>query len=605
MASFEDPRVATVEDYDSDLDNPTPRPRRAVDSRHRKANVPPINAYHPHNGDFQSDSGYSSHAAATVASSDSTGPQSLHTSPTQARYRTAMPSPKKQRPPLTSSKTTPTERLPEPRAKTPSHTRTRSKSRPVIPPQQICGCVDCTPHRRPTPSPLETAWDLNYPPFVQPARYRESRPSFSSRIYAQEAPTTAAPQPRPQTLRAARPMSYHAGSSYAFSDEDLMAELYGQGLGRGPPLSMSAYSNASPGTASYSPHTPYLAIPTFEGDYVESPRYEAPRPAPRPVPPRRATETQRPRPVSMYGAPVIDYDRPPSTAPPMTRRASARDHYEEEYYSREEQDAQRMPPPPRPGRRPSVRRTSHSTSRHDIPRSGYAPSSDTGATVAGERPGRPMTPHPLDSGSRRPSFTAPRRPKSKSYTDGAKTIQVESRSRQRPVSYYGHEKTRDLEREAQAYQESMTRTMPLTAETLKAQRRSRRHGSDSGSQGRTTSSREGSEIKSRSGSGMNTSVPDGDENLTVRFHAGSGVKLDFSGGLDGRTISLKPGQSGEPAELSIRSHKSYSDRSSGTHYEYPRSDRREEIENGQRPREVKSSTRSRRSSRAPPPRQPS
>jgi hypothetical protein len=50
--------------------------------------------------------------------------------------------------------------------------------------------------------------------------------------------------------------------------------------------------------------------------------------------------------------------------------------------------------------------------------------------------------------------------------------------------------------------------------------------------------------------------PADDGGFTMRFTPNAALKLDFTGGFEGRTVSLKPGQDGEQAEISIGSRKS-------------------------------------------------
>lgn len=201
---------------------------------------------------------------------------------------------------------------------------------------------------------------------------------------------------------------------------------------------------------------------------------------------------------------------------------------------------------------------------------------------------------------RRPSMhSADSERRASIYADESVKAQLQEHRRRR-ATYYDHEGNQEYEKAMRRYQEadSDVNAAALGLEALDMRAEHSRTGSDTGSQGRPGGSREGSDVKVRPSSGVAVSVPESDDSFTMRFTSNTPVKLDFTGGFDGRTVSLRPGQDGEQAELSIGSRKTYIDRHTGAHIEYARSGRRREIEGALTAPHSRSSTHSRRSSRA-------
>jgi ribosomal protein S6E (S10) len=183
-------------------------------------------------------------------------------------------------------------------------------------------------------------------------------------------------------------------------------------------------------------------------------------------------------------------------------------------------------------------------------------------------------------------------------------VRVESNTSRRRSTYEyqprSPEKTRHLERSAEEYQSARARatsSQPLTNEALYQQQRIRRGAGSTSS--RASGSLDGSEVKqSRNGSGATANIDNSGDGITMRFTPGTDVMFDFSGGMDGQTISLKPGQTGQQAELSIKSRKGYENRSTGTYSEYARSDQPpRESDDGRRTRDGRSGNHHRRASR--------
>ncbi|KAI9809986.1 MAG: hypothetical protein M1827_006753 [Pycnora praestabilis] len=595
---------AFCEDYNSDDNQTLPGTRKSanVNAKRRTKTV----------RDGASDSGYSSRAA-TVTSSDSGGQK---TSPARLKVDTALGS-SKRRPSFAEPSTGSSRRSP---SKDPQGTTSRAARAPDRTHPERCDCERCI-RMYPSTTPLESPWDTNYYPFNRPSHsVFENSPSRQStrpspRGTTQEAPAIPGARPRlsaSQPQRLARPVSYHAG---AMPDPMMyMSSLYGSSYDRGPPPASSAYTNPPIIPQSYPPpgmmYAPSLT-PTPPSHASQSP-VDQPRPRPR----HSTSDSQyTTRPTSIYGTPVV-HDQATYGTVPSPRRATIREPVSaplaEEYTQDEEYYRSVMPPPQTIpiSRRPSVRHSATPSSGRDIHRQGAFEYPDAGVTMMPTERSRPSRPEE-SSRSRRPSLATShdsgRKPSSYTNASDSAKITVGSSSRRR-ASYYGNERPLDLDRkqrEAEAYQESFTKpVIPLTADALRAARRNNRLGSSSGSQSRASSSREGSEGKTRSGMSGIASRSETSEGITMRFNTNAGVKLDFAGDLEGRTITVKPGEDGL-AELSIggpgRQRPTYRARSSTSsqQLDYARSGMRVDADDVRRTRETRTTDRSsRRSSRS-------
>lgn len=326
---------AAVEDYDSDTSKAVPGTKKTAivdDSLPRKDPTPAVAArkiLRPGPIDAASDSGYSSHTHATVASLDS-GPAPR---PTLGRRRESL------------QRTSPTR-------------SSADKMEPCADP----GCDECRRDRRRSmtrPSPLERPMEVNYPPFVHPGPARGFVPGYQ--YPAQTPAPVAVPRPMPVPLVGRpRPQSYHAGAtdyhSYWSSD-----------------AAMSAYDQM------YAQRYPYRGSNVYAGGYTTLPPIvssQQQQPVRRPPLQHAMTDTmsaRRPappsaRPIVTYGMEDPRFSYPYEPAPPSTRRGSIRpnaprasaSYYEEAAYSsdsederraRRHRDASMMPPPPRPSSR--------------------------------------------------------------------------------------------------------------------------------------------------------------------------------------------------------------------------------------------------------------
>ncbi|KAI9799931.1 MAG: hypothetical protein M1825_004302 [Sarcosagium campestre] len=627
MSAYHGP---SVEDYQSDDNDLVPEIDTVLYKNERRRSHSSKSHRPPPAGDVASDSGYSSHAGATVASTSTSNDSRRGTpidptiSPTRTRYSTSSNSPLKRRPQFFSSKTISTPHPAEEYA--PARPKSQSRMRQS---SEECHCADCIGpgNRVSASSPLETVWDGADAPLFQPERSYVGPPSpNNSRRYYEQIPMLATPHPRrlnaqpSRPARPSRPVSYHGGHGglgrASHPEAQYISELYSWEREVGPPPAPSAYMNhtvpmAIPTRRSYAtaaPTPPTIARPPLP----PAPRPQMPASLPfadmRPPPQRWATEQyparSMPRPTSLYGPPVVQYDQGPALAPPTrpsSRPSSTRDHGDvRTSISQKEEDFYRMRPPPIPSRRASMQPY---YSQRETPLA--SPSSPP---AAAERLPRTKTPKPQrsQSSTRRPSLSSNSSSrKSKSYTNGAAQVQVESGHHRRRSGIYDHDGVSDLERSAQAYQDEVGRNAPLTVDAVRRSKTPRRPGSDSGSQSqsRASSSRESSDVKQRRPpSGVAVTVPESDDSFTMRFASTAGVKLDFNGDFEGRTVRLTQAQGGDHAELSIRSRKIYPDPKSGAQIEYARNPRSRDSRS--QTRDARSQTRSRRSSRVPGMRQP-
>lgn len=610
MSTRHEPKAATVEDYNSGEDEddtivavPDETTKEAQSqARHKSSRVQEVAL----GGYAASDSGYSSHAAATAPSSESKGASTVTKSP-KLPPSAAPVAPPKKRPTLVPARTyasqPPTRSPPDATLAAPSRRATGTAS------HERCNCADCHPRRR-SVAGLDTPWILNYPPFD--TRVRPGDPSLSSAPkprYEHEILARQGARPplvKTYSSRSARPMSYHEGIGYSSSF-----------MGRVPdPSFESRYPVAAPSLpvspVVYSAPQGY-PLPTS----LPHPRPSYPVPLPyadsRPVPTGWVTEQHPVRPVSMYGPPLVEYGGvgPPAMAPVMHRRPSNNEHSSRRArLQEEEEDYFRMPPPPPPipaGHtvRPGVRhQDSGGFARAQLrPRSKSRP--DEGRDFVPDGSSRvKIHRNQAEHMARRPSSSSTKTEKKPDLRNDEAT-RAETERRRRRSSYYDHEGIRDSEHVLRDHRVTEMRATAAGPEVPsgRGSGAGSRSGSDSGSQNKNNhninGNRENCEIRSRPLSGIAVSVPDSEDHFTMKFASSAGVKFDFTGDLEGRTVSLKPGQDGEQAELCIGSRKgpAYFEGLSPAQLEYARSGRRRELEDGANAGQSRSSTRSRRSSR--------
>ncbi|KAF2785712.1 hypothetical protein K505DRAFT_368868 [Melanomma pulvis-pyrius CBS 109.77] len=457
--------------------------------------------------DLQSDSGYSTAALSHASSADSTpsGPTSAPPPP---------PSPAvKRRPTLSddrknSSQSSP--RKPLQRSGSVSSRRPRERRQTVT--TEDCtdpNCTKCGPNalpssrgRRPDPSPLDSGLDVSYPPFDQRSQRLDPAPSYVS---SPQSPTYNRPGPYLQgsaivqpaqsarrrsssTQRPARPVSYHAGDPgngfwapgmpYSNTLQDL----------RGPPPSMSAFTNMHhppPQMAPYMPSAPNYYNPGLGHPMQTPPQYDVQPQRPQMSSRNSSNYHTRGRPVSGYGPTLVTHEQNPGAmpsaryAPTQNPRQDryARDEPESESSECESSDEEEAPPrnlrngridralmpppPPPPSKTPTPRRPSL---RHAATTQVY----NSGMSQSQTLPERPRERDPRDSRSTRGSNAAPSRassisrpaliqhPKAQSAFESARNAQVvveNSRSRRRQ-SYQSYDKQYEAEEKRRANRNS-------------------------------------------------------------------------------------------------------------------------------------------------------
>ncbi|KAI9846429.1 MAG: hypothetical protein M1837_004020 [Sclerophora amabilis] len=570
MSRYVDSKIAYVEDCAADGNETVSGTRQfaQANASRRQSYQPPL-VHKGLKGDEVSDSGYSSHAGATVASEDSVPEHRHHLLPRRLSKAKTSESPKKRRPTLFPSKTVANSHSNDLSLKGGSSSRSSGKAKPLL--HERCNCDQCLSGMKGVPSsssPLERPWDLELPPVEPRPRYKEALPTSASRRLStgpSSVPQEYQPRPRAMTStsRPRRPMSYHSGSSYG--DAPYAMQSYDAPYDRGPPLSSSAYMNM-PAGVSYVQSLPTYPPPSPQLDYSDPYQYPTSRSLPRRLPPDYTTPL---RPTSVYDPAYGEYDDVLAPEWSRDRRPSRMEPtFASSYDSQREEDYRKMPPPPAP--RPIGR---HSYSTNEIRRSGSIHASDTGATISADRLRGASTTNPSSvPRSHRPSMSSANSgKKSRSYNDGLETTQVESSSRRR-ASYIGPERMREQERNAEAHQHA-SGTVPADRYQTPP-RKVRPSGSSSGSHSRASSSRDGSESRTRAGSSSKAS----NDGLKMWIDPRSGLHMNLTG-VGGHAISLNSGQDGEPIEVSIGRQKYNKDVRTS--------------------RDARSTTHSRRSSKAP------
>lgn len=358
------------------------------------------------NIDVQSDSGYSSHTAATMSSADS-GPSAKAQSPPSSTHASAAPVPPaspavKRRPTLSqqgderqSSHSSP--RKPLARSGSVS---TRNSTRPAArerrptataPPSEDCTdptCTKCVPPvrgRRPKPSPLDSGLDISYPPFDQQSHRSDPAPTTSSYSVPQSpqqpnnymrGPAVVQPgQTRGRRSSSmARPVSFAGDAPQNYWVPGMMGYPSPPQDQYGPPPAMSAYAMHHPqlnayGMAGAYPPQMQQTSPPYDNMQLQRPG----------MPTRNSTSNNfnARRPTSqIYGPPLLTQEAPaaenmpsaryPPNAPasatrnnfPQIRNEPEPETSDSEYSSEEENGRALMPPPKMmpPPKKPSTQR---------------------------------------------------------------------------------------------------------------------------------------------------------------------------------------------------------------------------------------------------------
>ncbi|OCL05239.1 hypothetical protein AOQ84DRAFT_225043 [Glonium stellatum] len=479
-------------------------------------------------------------------------------------------------------------------------------------------------------SPLDSGLELNFPPFDQPPRSDRSPytpPSpMSARQPAPYIQGSAVIQPavsarrRSSSTSRARPVSYHAGVT---PDTNYWAGgMQFPPTERGPPPSMSAHFN--PPMPMMPPYSRMGATPpATQGFYPPghplqtTPPYDTQRPTMQ----QRTTSqynTRRPTSTSYSARPLISYEQAPqqnslvsargpsaryNDDPPSSTFDSSSSSDDDEYdYDDEDTDRALMPPPkPKalPERRPSIRHANTTNSYNArLTQSQTLPERNREREPRFARSANVTTNNSRASSVRRPSVSRPSingaaKAESYSNSNGNPKVTVESATSRRRQSYMGHEQHIELEakhrdseppkdsaqaqtrrrqtdldprrrdaevmetkkRDAEAYQRSRgDQGVQLTESSLKAVKRSSRimsGGSDVGSMHSKASSNDRSSRISQASQSNRTTVTNANGEIKMRIDASTGVNLAFVGNMEGRTISLNPDGDTGYAELVI------------------------------------------------------
>ncbi|KAL8786385.1 MAG: hypothetical protein Q9213_002801 [Squamulea squamosa] len=598
------PHAAYIEDYNEDAHTTLPETRQTanVAAKRSKPEISRIKVTDL-GRDEASDSGYSSHTAATLNSGDSSLLSKAGSATLTLDTSLESLAAGKMRPPLVEKQSQSTPQSPQKQ----SLRRTTSKARPKETVRQgPCECDDCLAKQKgkgeqPAPpaqkSPSKESKKLKSQPrltTVNAPVLKEAIPSAAQ--LASNATVVQPAQPRPRhsgtsSYRATpRPVSFHGGI--------LPQPMFYTSVPVARPPSAFAVqspfpppSYPPPPTASYF-NSPYHNPPppahlppqhTQREVYPISPSlYNIPaQPQSRPWP---TEQRPPPQPHVVYSAPpVLDYPHAPqgsgsipTSHPSMHRTFSERDQerpvpLREEYFphGQLDEDYYRMPPPPPPPpkgsrpapmqQRPAIRHAATTAAR--VPhRERYVAEN---YTVEEEVPRRPRKYNEeAYERSRRPSLTS--RPSNASSHEKSHIpeklehqfarMSVEGGSaaakHRRRMTYYGGPPSKDLERQVEAYQaqksgRSDSTSMPLTADSLKLVRhKTQTSNSDAGSRasGEGKASRGSSDVKPRSASGRRGSSEVKPRNETDGFT----MRFDPSHNVN---VDLKGGAKGQTISL--------------------------------------------------------
>ncbi|KAL8793714.1 MAG: hypothetical protein Q9195_003655 [Heterodermia aff. obscurata] len=577
------PRAAYIEDYNEDAKTTLPETRQTANiaAKRSKPDIVKDVTVAPVHDEF-SDSGYSSKTGATLGSGDSsldskTGPPALRINTDAAISRGRFGAVHQDQHHAAQSLRKPILR----------RTDSRAKDRGPKPHQE-CQCDECRIKEHLTARSPEKSRSARVvaaqttsrapPPAAVPPRPQSTRPVAPPPM--QEVPTAEPTQARPrvitsQSYRKQRPTSFHGGSfppqiTYqpvylaqaqptVTAQSPLLAPSY-------PPPSHSYFTAATPVQ-----HNPY--------PYPTTPSPLEQRPLPRLWNPGQPTPQRQP--IIYSAAPVIEHvhQSPYSTTVqplPTIRRAPIQRGYthppREEQYSCDE-DYYRMPPPSLPSKqqtqRPTIRHAATTSVAHAALSQRRSSRGDTNQDSHPPLPSPVKAAVPVRETFQRPVVAT--RPSASSNNSGSSTntlerdmrrMSIESNSaaakNRRPLSYYGHESSRDLERSVEAYQASNGSGVEasLTTDSLNLVRKKTHPSSDTGSRisGQSRGSKRSSEGKARSSTdrrpGSDVKARSETDGLTMRFNASQAVNVDFKGSsVDGRTISLRPSKDGGGGDM--------------------------------------------------------
>lgn len=573
------PHAAYFEDYNEDSKTTLPETRQTanITARRSKPDVVKLKGGAPVQDEF-SDSGYSSRTGATLGSGDSsldskTGAAPLRLDTSFAARKERLGLQQRELHPLGEG------------SRKPALRRTESKSRDRGSKLQgECPCDECKPQGSQTSRSPEKARSFRdvaaktipkaQPQVAPPPRPQSTKPPSPKAVHENPVQQSAQARSRPATAqshRRPRPMSFHEGSLpqvtykpvYVAQVQPPMAAPSPFPPPSYPPPSHSYFPTATPVHQPY----PYSIPPSpIEG---------------RPAMPRWISGQQPPqRQAFVYNtSPVVEYVQQPqypTTIPPqpVVRRTSIPRGYpyrpRDETYIHDE-DYYRMPPPPPPPKqqiqRPSIRHAATTSVAH----AALYSRRNTRADVTQEPHPVPRSPveaitSPREASQRPAMATRPSNSSSNNSGSSSHAIEremrrlsVESNARpSRPLSYYGHESARDLERSVEAYQacSGSGTSNPMNVDTLNLVRKKTHTSSDAGSRlsNQSKGSKRSNEIKPRTSTdrreGSDVKSRNDTDGITMRFNALQAVSVDVKGSsVEGRNISLRPSKDGGDGDM--------------------------------------------------------
>ncbi|KAI4232026.1 MAG: hypothetical protein LQ349_005252 [Xanthoria aureola] len=608
--SLSQPHAAYIEDYNEDAHTTLPETRQTanVAAKRSKPDISRIKVIAMAR-DEASDSGYSSHTAATLTSGDSSLVSKAGSATLTLDTSVESLAAGKKKPTMAEKQSQSIPQSPQKQ----SRPRAASKPRPKETLQQPpCACSDCLPKGKAKED--RSAPSAQSSPMKESKQVRpQSRPTTTANAPAPKDPESSAQrsisnaavvqpaQPRPRnpgtsSYRATpRPVSFHGG---IMTQPTFYPSTH-------PGRSPSAYAVQSPfPPPSYPPPTvSYFNLPYQHPPPPRNPptrqmqrdAYTIP-PSPYNIPsqsqPRPWQTEQRPSPSQpnvVYSAPpILDYPHAPqysggvAASHPTVHRTFSEwdrerpmplreeyfptDHFDEDYY--------RMPPPPPPKgsraapmqQRPAIRHAATTAARATHHERYMAEN-----RIGEEQVLRSPRKHDDENyeRSRRPSLAS--RPSNASSHDRPHAVNklekeflrtsVEgsgaAAKQRRRMTYYGGHPSQDLERRAEAYQAQRTgnsdsTSIPLTADSLKLVRhKTQTSNSDAGSRASAEgrASRGSSDVKPRSATGRRGSsevkTRNETDGFTMRFDPSHSVNVDLKGGAKGQTISLRQSREGD------------------------------------------------------------
>ena len=397
---------------------------------------------------------------------------------------------------------------------------------------------------------------------------KSSKPSSAKIV--QDVPKAEPPRPRPSTSQSAhraRPASFHSAPIFV-PQQPLIVESR-------PCFAPPIFPSYPPPQHSYFPPPPVQHIPSLHDFYAPPLSSYTSQPRPRSRQWGQGQQASQ-RPQSMYygsSQPMVEYGNQPlyTTIAPGVHSPSHQvpprepRHVSSEEYPAHPEDYYSMPPPPKPStkpnpnQRPSLSRNAHTAAdAHPSMRTHRTGQEEGTKSRANNRSPtkQSFTEHER---SRRPATGSAKRsdeavPSTHSIERGLGRMGIESNNvKQKPrESFHGDDHLRNLEGSVEAYQASHKTPAARNSVSIDTlARRKKTPGSSSetssrhsGKSTRSRTSREDSDVRSRRLS-SEVKARDDHNNLGLRFSAKQDVNLRIGEGIEGRTISLRQSKEAE------------------------------------------------------------